>query len=105
MSSHSNDCGHRGQGLHHIFETKDDDMHLSDLTPDYALGLLENHPYICLCIATIIQSMLESDDAFSSDSSTKSYTDQNLRGVRLPIGLGLLGGSAAAAVSLNFQQH
>jgi hypothetical protein len=55
-------------------------MHLSDLTPDYALGLLENHPYICLYMATIIQSMLESDDAFSSDSSTKSYTDQkNLR--------------------------
>jgi hypothetical protein len=43
-------------------------------------------PYICLYIVTIIQSMLESDDAFSSDSSTKSYTDQkNLRGVGLPI--------------------
>lgn len=24
-------------------------MHLSDLTPDYALGLLENHPYISAC--------------------------------------------------------
>ena len=38
-------------------------MHLSDLTPDYALGLLENHTiHLCLYIATIIQSMLESDD-------------------------------------------
>jgi hypothetical protein len=81
-------------------------MHLSDLTPDYALGLLEDHIHLCLYIATIIQSMLESDDAFSSDSSTKSYTDQkNLRGVGLPIGLGLPGGSAAAPVSLNFQRH
>jgi hypothetical protein len=43
---------------------------------------------------------------FKRFSSKKSYTDQkNLRAVGLAIGLGLVGGSAVAAVSLSFQQH
>lgn len=63
MSFDSNDCGYRGQGLHHIFETKDVVYASLRLNSGLRTGFVGEPPiHLCLYIATIIQSMLESDD-------------------------------------------